>query len=604
MHLLSLHAICGQEAVHAERFIRAFAPAVDEICLARAIGDAEPDDTIAICQLVAKELGVALRWCEYRNKTPFPHVDDFAAARNASLALTTGQVITWADFDDVITPETAVLLRKVAEDMASGKIEYRRAPEAPPVFVDENGLQAIHAFARYDLSTQGESAMRERLFTRACAPRWRGALHENLVETRTAARISLPPEVAWVHQPLENGGKDPQRNLRILRASTEMVDHYAFERGRQEFIEWNGSAEKPEEARAAAFRWLNMALADPRCLAPRRYQGLVMQAAMLRYDDPDRARDLLWQAIRHSPEQRDAYALLTEIELEGRRPTRALCTWLAGIAQKRPAPSGFQLSEKLYHWTAADLLCRARRACGEDPAPALDAQAEKAGGYRVALLHATRGRARKAMNTRAAWHEAAREPARILHIFASDEDDPDTAELEARGALVLRNSGGSCVSAWNLAAEYAASREIPVLVQLSDDWAPCMQWDHWVCEALQKASEPMPLGEKPLCLRVSDGNGESRLMCMAILTLARYRQQGHLFAPDYFGVYSDNEYTWRAEQDGVVVDGRHIHFRHHHPSLGRAAMDATYARQNAKERYQEGAKIFARRNPGAPAILV
>jgi hypothetical protein len=530
---------------------------------------------------------------DYTNKTPFPHVDDFAAARNAALDMTTGDVITWADFDDVITEETANDIRLCSDDMISGKIEYTRQ-EGSPEPHSENGLLAIHVFAKYDLATQGESAMRERLFTRSCHPRWRGALHENLLQTKPSIRITAP--FVWIHRPLENHSKEPMRNLRILRAATDLSDHYAFERGRQEYIEWNQSAEKPDELSGNARRWLGMALADPRCLPPRKYQGLVMLAAMDRKEDPERAKDLLWQAIRLCPEVRDAYALLAEIELASGRATRALCVWSAAVAQRKPADCGFQITEKLYRWNAADLICRCRRACGDDPQPELDKAAAVKGGYKIALLHATRGRAGQAMVTRQSWHEAAHDASRILHIFASDIDDPDTAKLEAQGALVLRNEGKSCVSAWNLAAEHAANLEIPILIQLSDDWIPCMDWDFFVTQSLKDASKKK-LGKDPLVLRISDGNGNKDLMCMAIITLQRYRDQGHLFAPEYFGVFSDNEFSHRAKQDGVIVDGSHIHFRHLHPFHGTAIVDDTYKRQNDEKRYEEGLEIYNRRNP-------
>ena len=591
--MISLHAICGNEEIHAERFIRSFAPAVDEICLARAIGTKEPDRTIEICEATAKEMGVEFQWVEYQNQTPFPHVDNFAAARNAALDLTSGDVITWADFDDVISEDTASHIRLCADDMVSGKIKYTLNPNSPGPY-SENGLLAIHAFAKYDLSTQGESAMRERLFTRSCNARWRGALHENLLQSKPSIRITAP--FTWIHRPLENHGKDAKRNLRILQAATDLGDHYAFERGRQEFIEWTQNKSNPEDYPANARRWLSMALADPQCLAPRKYQGLVMLAALDLDKDIDRAKDFLWQAIRLSPEVRDAYAMLAEIELDSRRPTRALCVWLSAIAQRRPAASGFQLSEKLYGWNAADLLCRCRRACGEDPKPQLDKSAQAKGGYKIALLHATRGRADQAMLTRRIWHEAAHDPSQILHVFASDVDDPDTEKLEARGAFVLRNEGKSCVSAWNMAAEYAATMNIPILAQLSDDWIPCMDWDFFVVKSLKDAGKKK-LGKDPLVLRISDGNGNNDLLCMAILTLQRYRDQGNLFSPEYFGVYSDNEFSLRAKKDGVIVDGSHINFRHIHPFHGTANQDATYQRQNDKERYDEGLAIFNRRNP-------
>jgi hypothetical protein len=89
---------------------------------------------------------------------------------------------------------------------------------------------------------------------------------------------------------------------------------------------------------------------------------------------------------------------------------------------------------------------------------------------------------------------------------------------------------------------------------------------------------------------------------MAILTRARYEQQGHLFAPAYFGVFSDDEFTFRAYRDGVVREARDLPFRHHHPIFaGKPASewDATHRAQNAPARYREGREVFIRRNPDA-----
>ena len=525
--MISLHAICGNESVHAERFIRAFAPAVDEICIARAVGETNPDDTIGICNRVCRELGVKFLWTEYRNQHPFPHVDNFAAARNTALELTSGGVITWADFDDTITEETAEQIRKCSEAMLSGSIEYTR-PEGAPEPHKEDGVEAMQVFARYDLATQGESNMRERLFTRSCRPQWTGALHENLHPTRPA--VSIVSSLTWSHQPKENHAKDIGRNLRILTAATEHFDHYAFERGRQEFIDWNQSEEKSETGRRNTRKWLGIALADQDCIQQRRYQGKVMLAAIDRWQDADTAKGVLWEAVRLMPEQRDAYHLLADIELECGNPTRALCVWLAGIAQRRPAASGFQLSERLYGWAAADMLCRCRRACGENPQESLDKQAEDHGGYRVALVHKATD-ARRAMVTRNSWHESAFDPARVYHVFHCD--DPETAaELRRLGASVADDER----AAWFV----ATSREIPVLSVIDDDWIPCMNWDFFVWQSMEEASKGIPVSDVPLWLDVE--SGEAGDPGPPVFTHAHYRSHG-------------------AVRGDCAVDGTHVNFR-------------------------------------------
>ena len=479
--MISLHAICGREAVHAERFIRAFAPAVDEICVARAVGTQEPDETIEICERVCRELGKDFHWTGYENKAPMPHVDDFSAARNTALSLCSGDVILWADFDDVITPEMAGKIRECAGDMLSGKVEYIRPAGEP---AEEDGITAIQVFAKYDLATQGESNLRERMFTRACRPKWHGALHENLHATVNASRIYS--ELVWVHNPLKNEHKDGKRNLRILRATTHLADHYVFERGRQAFIDWN-TGRKDEELRQESYRFLSMALADYRCIPARTYQGKIMLAAMERHENPEQARNRLWEAIRLMPEIRDAYHQLAEMELSDGNPTRALCVWLAAIAQRRPAANGFQLSERLYGWPAADLLCRCRRACGEDPSESIDAEAERVGGYKFLLVHHTRGRSTKAMSVRQAWHEAAFSPQQLMHVFVCDSDDPEVRYLTDMGVPVKIVGGDTGFRfPWDIGVRIAEGRKIPIVVEVFDNWIPCMNWDYHVFKAFEE----------------------------------------------------------------------------------------------------------------------
>ena len=63
-------------------------------------------------------------------------------------------------------------------------------------------------------------------------------------------------------------------------------------------------------------------------------------------------------------------------------------------------------------------------------------------------------------------------------------------------------------------------------------------------------------------------------------------------------MFSDNEFTFRAHRDGVVVDASSvITCEHRHPAFGAAESDATYQKQNASEHYQRGMEIYNRRNP-------
>jgi len=239
-------------------------------------------------------------------------------------------------------------------------------------------------------------------------------------------------------------------------------------------------------------------------------------------------------------------------------------------------------------------------------------------GRRFSLLHATRGRPQKAIETRNNFLAAALNPLCIEHIFAIDENDKESLEkLKWYRHVVVKEPRG-CVKAWNAAAADSTGQ---VLIQLSDDWAPCQHWDEFMwlmfAEAAQKKGTPVE--ETPLVLAISDGHRKDDLLCMAILTRARYEQQAentmvdwddpgagmdegepYLFHPDYSGVFSDNEFSVRAYDAGIVIQAKHITLEHQHPLWEGKPVEEwheTTRRQNEDARYIEGKEIFNRRNP-------
>ncbi|OAI56280.1 hypothetical protein AYO49_04610 [Verrucomicrobiaceae bacterium SCGC AG-212-N21] len=210
---------------------------------------------------------------------------------------------------------------------------------------------------------------------------------------------------------------------------------------------------------------------------------------------------------------------------------------------------------------------------------------------KVSLLHATRGRPEQALEARQKWLDLAAHSGRVEHIFAMDFDDE--ASLKSLTSLphrVVQEKGGGCVAAWNLAAEASTGS---VLVQLSDDWTPIKGWDDVFVERLRDVDQPG-------VLRPNDGHRRDDLLCMAILTRARLKQQGEFLHSGYFGIYSDDEYSFRAYQDGVVIDARDIVLLHDHPNYNPdVEMDETYINQNSSERDKHGRKVFLSRNPRA-----
>ena len=210
---------------------------------------------------------------------------------------------------------------------------------------------------------------------------------------------------------------------------------------------------------------------------------------------------------------------------------------------------------------------------------------------RISLLHATRGRPEQATEARDKWLSMAAHPGRVQHVLAIDCDDEASIKgLSKFNPHVVPEKGGGCVAAWNLAARASHG---DVMVQLSDDWTPISGWDEQFVQRMRDVSQPG-------VLRPSDGHRRDDLLCMAILTRARFEQQGEFLHSGYLGIYSDDEFSFRAYQDGVVIDARDMVLTHDHPNYNPAIeMDETYLNQNSSERDKQGRKVFLKRNPRA-----
>jgi tetratricopeptide (TPR) repeat protein len=102
---ISLTMIVRNEAEHLERCLASVADLVDEMIVCdTGSTDATPE--------IAKRFGAAV--------TQFPWCDDFAAARNASLASATGDVIFTIDGDEYLSDEARAIFREEIESLRPG----------------------------------------------------------------------------------------------------------------------------------------------------------------------------------------------------------------------------------------------------------------------------------------------------------------------------------------------------------------------------------------------------------------------------------------------------------------------------------------------------
>lgn len=547
--LISLAVITHNCAEFIERFLNSFAPVFDELCLVRAIGSLKPDGTAEFAEEWCSSHGKSFRLAEYKNASKaqdWPHVDNFAAARQCAFDLASAPYLIWADLDDVFEGEPEIIR------------DFARQGNYPALIVP------------YKIFAKGLVVNRVRVMARD-AGRWVYPVHEDYRFKIEPVNAVQDERCAIIHLPRMDGSKNSTgRNLRILESMelasmpTGMLYHL-----HTELILADRLDESAEVAR--------LALARPDIGRPEKYEIFLNFAEASKTDEQKEL--FLNQAYFADPTRREALGLMSVVALRRGELERSLCYARQMMATAAPKEIAWNERTGCYGWIGQDIYCQALRANGHF------AEAEKVrlaalqavGGPLIALIHATRGRPELAAATRKRWLELASHPERIEHIFVFDDDDRQSKRLEAMHHLCIP-AGGGCVAAWNLGA-FATSA--PILLQLSDDWLPPQQWDKLILDRIGDT-------EKPSVLAVSDGLRVDGLICMAICTRAYLELDMFLFHPQFTGVYSDNWFTECAYKRGMVIEARDLVFAHNHPIKTGAQIDATYAAQNSPQAYHAG----------------
>lgn len=566
---ISLAIICGNEEKLICRMLDSFKDAFDEICAVRAIGNLPADETINRLKDWAINNGKDYKIGEFLNTgagKDRPHVDDFAAARNQAFDLATSPWIFWADVDDLLSDGGAGYIRECTRQ----------------------GQKSCYGF--YYFVSDARMPARERLIKKGTW-RWEKAVHECMAPVGHNESIQLVPDgPRWIHaadvenRPITSHDRNTWLLSNKVPAAMTWFAHYYLS------IEAYNSGKKDKAAEHA-----QIALADKTIPQPYKYELFLNFAKMA--ERPEEQRGWAMRAFDIDPMRREALAWLACWGLNYGVPAQALAfaRCMNSLPMQPMERRPMNQEDFVYTWLGLQIINRAIRAFGQSET-ALKYETEQftqAKG-KITLVHATRGRIDQAEQARAAWFFRAKNPKAIEHIFIVDSDDTEVIEEFKRQGFrfIAVDSGGGSVAAWNAGAAQAAG---DVVIQMSDDFMPPVNWDEAVLARMGDT-------KKPAVLAVSDGLRSDNLLCIAIATKARIAQQEGktLFWPEYKSVFSDNEFSVRAYADGVVIEARDLVFQHQHP-LARgitdfAQMDKTYQESNSRERYNEGQEVFTRRN--------
>jgi glycosyltransferase involved in cell wall biosynthesis len=543
---ISLCIIVGNVENIIGRFLDHFQPLADEIIAVRAIGNQEPDKTLEIC----KQRGVETAEYFNKSKNKWPHCDDFAAARNLSCEMASHEWVMWADTDDVISTESIERIKFFLSEIQSKDIDAVLMP--------------------YVVPEDGVINMRERIWRKG-AGQWVYPIHE-CYKLNNGHKAVILEDAEIVHASEPRHSSRDERNLRIIESISE--DERTISQ-KFHFMQSLVALERKDEATMAAINFVR----DDEAGKNEKYEAFFQLAQLS--DDIQTRLTMLTQALVTDPNRREAYGELALAFLTV-EPENAMGLTQAMLALELPKNPPWNLRRPYYGSLGVSLRGMALRANGAIPeADELELNHFQKHGKKISLLHATRGRPEKAWKCRKEWLRRAKNPDAIEHIFAIDHDDEASLPLMLANHVIVTSAG--CVAAWNAAASKSRG---DVLVQVSDDFEPPMGWDESILAELGDLSESKVLA-------VSDGNRKDDLLCMSILTRKRYEEQGYMYHPDFFSMYSDNYFSVKAFEDGVVIDARErLVFNHNHPLFGKGQWDETYIRSNSDENYAKGKAIF------------
>ena len=281
--LVSLALIVGpNEGDILKRLIQSARGLWDEVVVVAAVGKNEAH-SVRICAQEAA--GEALVWGEYENSPEhkdWPHIDNFAAARNQAFNLAKGKYVIWADCDDLFDGDQAKIHRHVIE-------EREKADKGWDILV-----------TRYDVQNSGmRQNRRERVFRRqadgSLPAIWERAIHER-VKPIEKMEVGLADGLVIVHAPNNCKKNSSDRNKRILNSILEGAGMNWYYIGMESFL---------RNDYQTAIGPVLLALEHPDLGITERYQLLCMAGVMCA--DPAKRRKYLGEAVMIQPTRREAY---------------------------------------------------------------------------------------------------------------------------------------------------------------------------------------------------------------------------------------------------------------------------------------------------------
>jgi len=417
-----LSAIIGNEAPVIERFIRSFAPAVDEFIFVRAVGNQDPDKTREIIYKTCLNVGACVDILQYENRSDFPHVDNFGEARNMSLksaerSADDGDYILWADADDTLADGAAEAIRSAAMD----------------------GTKDVYLMP-YHVRSNKQIVWRERMIKAGIGAKWQHAIHEQLHFPKDVS-YRMIQEAIFDHSPLDDKTGGYERNTAILQGELEGAPRNLFYLAQEYFQNGKLVAFKPIAQAALVMGGLGVV---------EEYE-LLMQMAQAPGTE---SKKLAAEAYGLMPDRREALGLLINYAIIDGQHGRAMELAEAMMALGKPKVTYWSMNHEWYGWKGDELYRQCLRLNGQEGTADNDWDAStKDVAEKISIIHTVKTNPAQALGLREMYYSTASHPENIDYIFDLTKDNKNglavlkgfrhtaTNEPKPFGEIIIRTEG-------------------------------------------------------------------------------------------------------------------------------------------------------------------
>jgi len=401
--LVSLALIVGpNEGDILKRLIHSARDLWDEVVVVAAVGKNEAH-SVRICAQEAA--GEALVWGEYQNSPDhrdWPHIDNFAAARNQAFNLAKGKYVIWADCDDLFDGDQAKIHRQVIE-------EREKVDKGWEILV-----------TRYDVQNSGmRQNRRERIFRRQAdgflPAIWERPIHER-VKPIEKMEVGLADHLVIVHAPNNCKKNSSERNKRILNSVLEGAGMNWYYIGMESFL--RNDYQK-------AIGPVLLALEHPDLGITERYQLLCMAGVMCA--DPAKRRKYLGEAVMIQPTRREAYGHYATQLMDDGNYYEAVRLLQMIMTLTQPAGVVWNLDAKWYGNMPHFLLEQSLRVVGQTAdADRCLKEAFRAAWGQVTIIY--QGDLPDVVRTSKMMMDTADQPAGLQHLFITNPGEDKFAK--------------------------------------------------------------------------------------------------------------------------------------------------------------------------------